>query len=161
MHDPKKQTVIVSSTGQGKFQQNIQAGNHRLIGDEPVDAGGDDTGPTPYDYLMIALGTCKAMTLQMYAERRNMPLEGVEVRLTHTKMNARDCSECETTSGKLDKFECDVTLKGDRLTDEQRERLMEIADKCPVHKMLKSEIKIQTNFKHKFVYGCARPLLHG
>lgn len=137
-------TVVVSSTGNGKFQQKISVGQHSLLADEPKADGGDDTGPTPYDFLKMALGACKSMTLTMYAERKNLPLEGVKVYVKHDKIHAQDCVDCETKEGKLDQFSCEIVLKGDDLTDDNRKRLIEIADKCPVHKTLSSEIIIKT-----------------
>ena len=136
-------TVLVSSTGKGKFQQQILVGEHALLADEPKSYGGDNTGPTPYDFLKMALGACKSMTLQMYADRKKWPLEGVEVEVTHDKIYAKDCTNCETTEVKVDQFNCAITIKGDNLSDEQKDRLMEIADKCPVHKTLQNEVVIK------------------
>lgn len=137
-------TVVVNSTGNGKLQQKISVGRHTLVADEPISDGGDDTGPTPYDFLKMALGACKSMTISMYAERKNLPLEGVEVYIKHDKIDAVDCTDCETKEGKLDQFSCEIVIKGDALTDDNRKRLIEIADKCPVHKTLSSEIIIKT-----------------
>lgn len=136
-------TVLVRSTGKGKFQQQILVGEHELLSDEPKNYGGDETGPTPYDFLKMALGACKSMTLQMYADRKNWPLEGVEVEVTHDKIHAEDCAACETTEGKVDQFNCTITIKGNNLSDQQKDRLMEIADKCPVHKTLQNEVIIR------------------
>jgi len=105
--------------------------------------GGTETGPTPYDYLLGALGSCTAMTLRMYAERKEWPLDGVSVRLSHEKIHARDCASCETQKGKVDHISRVLTLTGD-LTDEQRERLIQIADRCPVHRTLHSEVTVDT-----------------
>ena len=140
-------TVIVSSTGNGKFQQSIRVGHHHLLADEPESYGGNDTGPTPYDFLKIALGSCKSMTLAMYAERKKLPLEGVDVHIRHDKIHAADCAPCEIKEGQLDQFTCEIVIKGDKLTDENRKRLIEIADKCPVHKTLSSEVIIKTKEK--------------
>jgi len=134
--------VIVRGSAAG-FAQEIFAGAHRLTGDEPASAGGTDTGPSPYDFLLAALGTCTSMTLGMYARRKGWALEEVTVTLRHWKIHASDCAECETREGMLDRIERDIHLGGS-LTDEQRTKLMEIADKCPVHRTLTSEIAIRT-----------------
>ena len=135
-------TVTVSGSAAG-FAQEITVENHRLIGDEPTSAGGTDTGPNPYDLLLAALGSCTSMTVALYARRKQWPLEGVTVRLRHAKIHAADCDSCETKEGLLDRIERDVELHG-RLTDEQRARLVDIANKCPVHRTLTSEIDIPT-----------------
>jgi len=134
--------VVVRGSA-GGFAQEIIAGHHRLKGDEPVAVGGTDSGPTPYDLLLAALGTCTSMTVAMYARRKGWPLEHVTVRLRHTKVHAADCDTCETREGMLDRIERDIQFGG-RLTAEQRARLLEIADKCPVHRTLTSEIDIRT-----------------
>jgi putative redox protein len=136
-------TVIVRETRRGQFQQEIIAGTHRLTADEPVKAGGLDSGPGPYDLLLAALGACTAMTLRLYADRKMVPLARALVRLRHAKIHAADCAECETKEGMIDRIERAITLEGD-LDAGQRARLMEIADKCPVHRTLKSEIDIRT-----------------
>jgi putative redox protein len=141
--DTPTNTVIVQETGHGKFQQEIISGRHHLIADEPPDVGGLGSGPGPYDLLLAALGACTAMTLRLYADRKNIPLIRAAVRLHHGKVYATDCAECETKEGMLDRIERVITLEGD-LTAEQRARLMEIADKCPVHRTLTSEINIRT-----------------
>jgi uncharacterized OsmC-like protein/alpha-beta hydrolase superfamily lysophospholipase len=135
--------VTVAETGAGKFQQAIAVGPHRLTADEPVAAGGLDSGPSPYDFLLAALGACTSMTLRIYAEHKKLPLERVSVTLSHTKIHAQDCEECETREGKIDRIERVLTLTGE-LSDEQRLRLLEIADKCPVHRTLTSEVNIRT-----------------
>jgi putative redox protein len=136
-------SVVVTETGAGKFQQSIAIGSHRLLADEPVAVGGLDSGPSPYDLLLAGLGACTAMTLRLYAEHRKLPLERVAVTLSHAKIHAQDCAECETREDKVDRIERAVTLSG-ALSDEQRTRLIEIADKCPVHRTLTSEIDIRT-----------------
>jgi putative redox protein len=136
-------TVVVRETRHGQFQQEIIAGAHRLLADEPVKAGGLDSGLGPYDLLLAALGACTSMTLRLYADLKKLPLLRTQVRLRHSRVYATDCAECETKQGKLDRIECVITLEGD-LNAEQRTRLMEIADKCPVHRTLKSEIDIRT-----------------
>jgi len=133
--------VVVEETGDGTFQQVIAMGAHRSLADEPVDVGGGDTGPSPYDLLLAGLGACTSMTLRMYAGRKGLPLERVRVALRHAKIHAADCQTCETTQGQIDRIERVITLTGD-LDDGQRARLLEIADKCPVHRTLTSEISI-------------------
>jgi putative redox protein len=136
--------VRVVATGNGKFQQAISiGGRHRLIADEPVAYGGDDSGPGPYDFVLAGLGACTAMTLRMYADRKQIPLEGVAVTLRHAKIHAEDCAECETKEGKIDRIERDIEVSG-RLDGGERQRLREIADMCPVHRTLESEIHIVT-----------------
>ncbi|MGB6350992.1 MAG: alpha/beta fold hydrolase [Pseudolabrys sp.] len=136
-------TVLVRETGSGKFQQEILSGPHRFLADEPVKVGGQDSGPGPYDLLLAGLGACTSMTLRLYAENKKLPLDRVSVRLTHNKIHAEDCLDCETKEGMLDRIDRNITLEG-ALNAEQRKRLMEIADKCPVHRTLKSEIDIRT-----------------
>jgi len=135
--------VVVAETGAGRFSEEIAVGRHRLAADEPVEAGGDDSGPGPYDYLLSALGACTAMTLRLYAERKGLPLERTIVRLRHDKIHAEDCADCETRVGLLDRIERSIELQG-TLDEAQRRRLLEIADKCPVHRTLTSEVKIVT-----------------
>jgi uncharacterized OsmC-like protein/alpha-beta hydrolase superfamily lysophospholipase len=135
--------VTVRETGLGRFQQEIKAGAHRFIADEPVAAGGRDSGPNPYDLLLAALGACTAMTLRLYAERKALPLDQVTVRLRHAKIHAADCETCETKDGMIDRIERGIVLEG-ALDQEQRARLLEIANKCPVHRTLTSEVDIQT-----------------
>jgi putative redox protein len=114
-----------------------------LLADEPVKAGGMDTGPGPYDLLLAALGACTAMTVRLYADRKQLPLKQVRVRLQHSKIHAKDCADCETKEGMLDHIERAITIEGE-LDAAQRGKLMEIADKCPVHRTLESEIDIHT-----------------
>jgi putative redox protein len=138
---PDQREVVVRETGEGRFAQEIAAGRHRLRADEPGSVGGSDTGPTPYGLLLAALGACTSMTLRLYAERKRWPLERVTVRLSHEKVHARDCEECETREGRVDSIEREIALEG-ALDDEQRRRLLEIADRCPVHRTLHSEVRI-------------------
>jgi putative redox protein len=135
--------VLVGETGNGKFEQSVIVGKHRFLADEPVSAGGNGSGPNPYDYLLAGLGACTSMTIRLYADHKKLPLKHVVVRLKHDKIHAMDCENCETQEGKIDRIDREVTLEGD-LTAEQRARLMEIADKCPVHRTLTSEIDIRT-----------------
>lgn len=143
---PRRDTdgaVVVSETGRGKFTQSVAMGDHLLIADEPRDVGGLDSGPSPYDLLLAALGACTSMTLRMYADRKSIALEHVSVQLRHAKIHAADCQTCETSQGQIDRIERLITLEGN-LDDTTRARLLEIADKCPVHRTLTSEIDIQT-----------------
>jgi putative redox protein len=138
--EPRETVVHGSARG---FAQEISVAGHRLVADEPQAVGGTDTAPTPYDLLIGALGACTSMTVSLYARRRQWPLEAVTVRLRHSRIHATDCAECETKEGMLDRIERDVELLGD-LSEEQRAKLLEIADKCPVHRTLTSEIDIRT-----------------
>ena len=135
--------VVVEDSETGPFAETVRSGGHVLLADEPIASGGNDTGPNPYDYLLAALGTCTAMTLRMYARMKKWPLHKVTLRLNHDKIYAADCANCETKEGKIDRIERLIELDGP-LTDEQRQRLLEIADRCPVHRTLTSEILIQT-----------------
>jgi putative redox protein len=138
-----RDAVRVRETGAGKFQQEITVGAHRLFADEPVASGGLDSGPTPYDLLAAALGACTAMTLRLYADAKQLPLERVGVELRHEKIHAADCSDCETREGKVDRIERVIELEGP-LDAAARKRLVEIADKCPVHRTLHAEIRVST-----------------
>jgi len=136
-------TVIVESAG-GAYLQRIAAGRHVLPADEPVSAGGGDAGPTPYDLLLSALGACVSMTLGVYARRKRWPLEGVRVRLRHSRVHAADCASCESAPGAmLDRIEEEIELAGP-LDAAQRERLLEIAGRCPVHRTLTGKIEIRS-----------------
>ena len=134
-------SAVVSGRMADQFQVSISAGGHAFRGDEPEDQGGAGSGPSPYDYLAAALGSCTVMTLNMYARRKQWPLESVEVTVRHGKIHAKDCADCATRVGMIDRLERDITLIGE-LNDEQRQRLLEIANRCPVHVTLLSEIKI-------------------
>jgi putative redox protein len=136
--------VRVAEAGEGRFAQLVCAGRHRLRADEPVAVGGDDSGPGPYELLLAALGACTSMTVRMYAEQKKWPLERVSVELRHGKVHATDCAECETREGKIDRIERVLTLEGN-LDEAQRARLLEIANKCPVHRTLHSEVWIPTS----------------
>ena len=141
--DPPFNAVVVHETGHGKFQQEIISGRHHLIADEPQDAGGLGSGPGPYDLLLASLGACTSMTLRLYADHKRLPLKRVSVRLHHSRVYANDCAECETKEGMLDRIERIISLEGE-LSADQRKRLLEIADKCPVHRTLTSEVNIRT-----------------
>jgi putative redox protein len=140
---PAEGLVVVAETGEGRFTQEVRSGSHVLAADEPRAVGGDDQGPGPYEYLLAGLGACTSMTIRMYAEHKGWPLERVSVRLTHSKIHARDCADCETEQGRIDEINREITIEG-ALDDDQRQRLLEIADRCPVHRTLTSEIKIRT-----------------
>ena len=137
---------VTARTGRKGYQTEIVANGHRLIADEPMAVGGADTGPTPYDYLVAALGACTSMTLRMYADRKQWPLESIVVRLKHQKIHTEDCQQCETKSGKIDLIDREIELEGP-LDGEQRQKLLEIADRCPVHRTLHSEIIVKTALK--------------
>jgi uncharacterized OsmC-like protein len=130
------------------FEQEIVAGRHRLLADEPVSAGGGDAGPDPYDYLLAALGVCTSMTVGFYARRKQLPLDDITVSLWHSRIHARDCEECETKEGMLDRIDVELELAGD-LTAEQHAKLIEVAGKCPVHRTLTSEINIRVRAGQK------------
>jgi putative redox protein len=127
----------------GKFTQEVFTDHHRLLADEPASYGGKDAGPSPYAYLLAALGACTNMTVRIYAERKGIALDEVAVRLVHDKIHAADCEHCETQEGRLDRIERHLTLDGD-LSAEDRESLLRIADRCPVHRTLHSVVDIQT-----------------
>ena len=133
---------VVVRGGAGSFKQEIIAGKHRLIADEPVSAGGGDTGPDPYDYLLASLGVCTSMTVGFYARRKQLPLENIKVSLWHSRIHAKDCEECETKEGMVDRIDVEVELTG-ALSAEHHAALMDIAAKCPVHRTLTSEINIR------------------
>lgn len=135
--------IVVTESGDGRLQQLLLDGRHRLLADEPVAVGGGDTGPNPYDLLLMSLDACTSMTLRLYAERKKWSLTRVTVRLRHSRIHAEDCAGCETRQGMLDRIEREILLEGP-LEAEQRARLLEIAEQCPVHRTLKSEIVIET-----------------
>jgi putative redox protein len=134
--------LVEVTTGQ-RYRSEVRTGAHRLVADEPVRLGGDDSGPTPYDLLLAGLGSCTGITLRMYADRKEWPLDEVRVVLSHRKVHAKDCVECTAESGRVDVIERRITLDG-ALDDEQRGRLLEIADRCPVHRTLHGEVSVRT-----------------
>lgn len=142
---PAEGEVIVAEAGTGQFTQDIRVGPHALITDEPPGVGGDNRGPTPYDYVLAGLGACTSMTMRMYANRKRLPLDKVSVTLKHSKIHAEDCADCETKEGKVDEITREITILGDDLSPEQRDKLLEMADKCPVHRTLENEVKVRTS----------------
>ncbi len=135
--------VLVSAAGRGRFLQEVTLGKHHLLADEPTSVGGFDAGPGPYDLLLAGLGACTSMTVRMYAEHRKIPLAGVSVTLSHDRIHAEDCSDCETRSGRIDRIQRRVALQGE-LDAATRRKLLEIADKCPLHRTLTHELVIET-----------------
>ncbi|MEQ0565143.1 OsmC family protein [Amycolatopsis sp. NEAU-NG30] len=143
MDHPEPGTVIVTASGDGTYTQQITTTTHTMLVDEPVTAGGADAGPNPYELLLASLGSCTAITLRMYADRKGIPLTRATVRLRHDRIHAQDCERCETERGMLSRITREIHLDGN-LDDDQRAKLMAIADKCPVHRTLSSEIVIET-----------------
>lgn len=138
--------VVVRERREGRYDQDVRIRHHRLLADEPEDVGGADRGPSPYDFLLAGLGACTNMTLRMYAEHKKIALRRVKVTLRHEKVHAKDCADCETKQGKLDRIERVIELEGD-LDAATRQRLLEIAEKCPVHRTLHSEVKVVSRLK--------------
>ena len=143
---PPPGIVLIEDNEAGPFATTVRSGTHALSADEPAANGGNDTGPDPYSYLLAALGACTSMTLRMYARQKKWPLEKVRVVLKHDKIHANDCATCESKEGKVDRIERWIELDGP-LSDEQQKRLLEIADRCPVHRTLTSEIVITTRLE--------------
>ena len=141
---------VVAQTNIGGFRTEINAAGHALLADEPADLGGTNEGPSPYDLLSASLASCTTMTLKMYASRKKLPLESVTVRVVHGKVHARDCHDCESSEGRIDEFRRVVELVGD-LSAEQQARLLEIADRCPVHRTLHGEVKVRTELSSERV----------
>jgi uncharacterized OsmC-like protein/alpha-beta hydrolase superfamily lysophospholipase len=137
---------VLARTGSTGYQTEIIADGHRLIADEPIALGGSGTGPNPYDLLLSALGACTSMTLRMYADRKQWPVEAIRVHLKHEKIHATDCQDCETKEGKVDRIEREIEISGP-LDLEQKQRLVEIAERCPVHRTLQGEILVETRLK--------------
>ncbi|WP_308367102.1 MULTISPECIES: OsmC family protein [unclassified Microbulbifer] len=143
MSGPTPTVVTIEESDGGKFIQEMHSGPHQLVADEPEDSGGDNKGPGPYEYILMGLGACTSMTIRMYADRKEIPLERVRVILSHRKVHAKDCEDCENKEGKIDEIVREITLEG-RLTGEQRQKLLDIANRCPVHQTLTSEIKVRS-----------------
>lgn len=135
--------TIVSESGKGRYTQEITIGSHVLTADEPVENGGNDSGPSPYDFILAALGSCTSMTVRMYAELKKFPLKKIIVKLQYEKIYAEDCAHCENSNSKIDHINRQIELQGD-LTEEQRAKLLDIANKCPIHRTLTSKIIITT-----------------
>jgi putative redox protein len=142
---PPEGTVTVTETGTGTYTQEITAGRHRLVAGEPMPIG-DDEGPTPYDLLLAALGSCTSMTVRMYADRKGWQLDRVQVTLRHNRIHAKDCADCETNAGWVSHIDRDIELTGN-LDDDQRQRLLDIAERCPVHQTLTSEVDVATSLR--------------
>ncbi|WP_025737473.1 OsmC family protein [Mycobacterium genavense] len=142
---PAEGTVTVAETGAGTYTQQITAGHHQLVADEPRPIS-DDAGPTPYDLLLAALDSCTSMTVRMYTDRKGGPLENVRVTLRHSRIHAQDCAECETKIGWVDHIDREIELTGD-LDDTQRQKLLHISERCPVHQTLTSEVHIATSLR--------------
>jgi putative redox protein len=140
---PSESTVTVTETGTGTYTQQITAGRHQLVADEPLPIG-DDGGPNPYDLLLAALGACTSMTVRMYANRKGWRLDRVQVTLRHTRIHAQDCADCETKVGWISHIDRDIEITGE-LDDSQRQQLMHIAERCPVHQTLTSEVDVTTS----------------
>ncbi|MEW6167254.1 MAG: OsmC family protein [Pseudomonadota bacterium] len=143
MSDTQATVVEVEETLTGRYMQTARTGRHAFTADEPVSAGGNDAGPGPYEYLLMGLGACTSMTLRMYAELKKLPLTRVRVRLSHRKIHAQDCADCATQDGKVDEITREIVLEGE-LSEEQRQRLLEIAIRCPVNRTLNSEVKVRS-----------------
>jgi putative redox protein len=141
---PAADNRVVARTEQGPFRTEILANGHPLVADEPESVGGGNAGPTPYDLLAAALGSCTTMTLAAYARRKEWPLEAAEARLRHSKVHCEDCTSPEDRGSKIDRLERELVLMGD-LDDGQRQRLLEIADRCPVHRTLHGDIEVVTS----------------
>lgn len=140
--DESSPHVIVRGDAKG-FAQKIDIGPYHIDADEPVSYGGTDSGPSPYDFILGALGACTSMTIGLYARKRSWPVDKITVSLRHSKIHAKDCDDCETKEGRIDRVEMEIHLEG-ALTDEQRAKLMEVAGKCPIHQTLTHEINIKT-----------------
>ncbi|WP_323844580.1 OsmC family protein [Microbulbifer magnicolonia] len=143
MGGPTPTVVTVEESGDGKFTQALTSGPHHLVADEPEDVGGDNKGPGPYEYVLLGLGACTNMTIRMYADRKEIPLGRVRTVLSHRKIHAKDCEDCESKDGKIDEIVREITLEGE-LTGEQRQKLLDIANRCPVHNTLTSEIVVRS-----------------
>jgi len=134
--------VLVSEQNH-RFTRRIYSEHHQLIADEPLSQDGNDLGPNPYEYLLSSLGACTSMTIRMYANRKQLRLDNIDIRLKHSRVHAKDCTECESGTEFIDHIDLEINLKGD-LSVEERQRLLQIADRCPVHKTLINDIKIDS-----------------
>jgi putative redox protein len=148
MAEIDKKKIVHIHIGNINYKTTLTAGNHELISDEPVSKGGKDLGPDPYDYLLMSLGSCTVITMKMYADRKEWPVEDIFVELRHFKDHAEDCLECKDPKAKIDKIEKEITVKGD-LSREQIDRLLEISKKCPVHKTLLGQMEIHSAIERR------------
>ena len=138
-----KEHEVAATTLGGAFRTEINAAGHPIVADEPRSVGGTGEGPTPYDLLSASLASCTSMTLMMYARHKGIELDSVTVRVSHDKIHAKDCEDCESPGGRIDEFRRELDIRG-TLTDEQRQRMLDIADRCPVHRTLHGEVKVRT-----------------
>ncbi|WP_234571426.1 OsmC family protein [Rhodohalobacter sp. 614A] len=143
MSESADKIIVHIHLGDQNYKTVMTAGNHELIADEPEEAGGSNEGPGPYDYLLMALGSCSVITMKMYAERKKWPVEDIFIEMRHSKVHADDCVDCDDPNAKIDRIEKEIIIKGD-LNEEQLNRLLEISKKCPVHKTLLSDIEIDS-----------------
>ncbi|MBS1517063.1 MAG: OsmC family protein [Bacteroidetes bacterium] len=135
---------IIHIRNKSGYKTEIDTRGHLFLADEPIDTGGTDTAASPYEMFLSSLGSCKAITMRMYAQRKNYKLDEIEIELSHQKINAEDCADCETKAGTIDKIDIKVRFKGE-LNDDEIKRLLEISERCPVQKTVMSEVKINTN----------------
>jgi len=140
--------IVHIHLGSENFKTVMTAGNHELISDEPEKVGGKDLGPDPYDYLLMSLGSCSVITMRMYAERKEWPVEDIYIEIRHFKDHAEDCEDCDDPKARIDKIEKEIIIKGD-LSDDQIERLLEISKKCPVHRTLLNDIEIKSTVEKR------------
>lgn len=148
MTSQSEKKIIHVHLGDKNYETVLSAGRHELISDEPKHSGGDDKGPDPYDYLLMSLGSCTAITLRMYAERKEWPVEDIFVELRYFKEHAEDCIDCDEKSAKIDKIEKELIVKGD-LNQEQLDKLLEISHKCPVNKTLNGTIEMSSKIEQR------------
>lgn len=146
--ETEKKIVHIHLPAEDKFTTTLNAGSHQLAADEPESAGGKNKGPDPYDYLLMSLGSCTVMTIKMYARRKEWPLGNLYMELRHHKQHIEDCKNCDNPGSKIDTIEKEIVVEGD-LTDEQLDKILEIADKCPVHRTLSSDISIDSSISRK------------
>lgn len=148
MTSKNKKKIVHIHTGEQNYKTSLTAGDHELTADEPESVGGQNTGPDPYDYLLMSLGSCTAITLRMYIERKKWQVDDIYVELRHFKDHAEDCEDCDEKSAKLDKIEEEIIIKGD-LTDEQLDKLLEISHKCPVYKTLQGSVEAKASITRR------------
>lgn len=148
MATPTKKKIVHIHNGSDNYKTSLTAGNHQLIADEPESVGGKDKGPDPYDYLLMSLGSCTAITLRMYIQRKKWQVDDIFVELRHFKDHAEDCEDCDEKSAKIDKIEEEIIINGD-LTDEQLDKLLKISHKCPVFKTLQGSMEAKTSISRQ------------